>query len=275
MKRFFLMLIALFFLSLPSKASAQQLWVYDSRAGVIPVSGYGYDPYYRQPYGGYYDPKMIDPCYGSDQFYQGMRGSMHVHKGEVHFRPCDPTDSRINTAVGGALGAGGGALVGASVAGQRGAAIGATAGAIVGGVLASRRSHDNCLVVRSATAVETRSGHVTTEAVSATAPVNVPELQTIPEVTSQRPIAGPAVSGSAEELEICNQTRVYVELYDGDTYLGRMSPGSVLRVGFPKNRYRGFALVPNPDGGFRKDELDREVSPTSWIFVEPDVARGR
>lgn len=130
---------------LPVKVEAQSRYYYEMRDAIYgrgrayPVRqgrGYGYD-----------DPRMMDPCYGADQFYQGMRGTMHAHKGQTHFRPCDPTNSRTSTMGGGVLGAGGGAAIGGAFGGRKGASIGAVGGAIVGGVITSRNTHDNCIVM--------------------------------------------------------------------------------------------------------------------------------
>ena len=134
-------------MAIPAEAQPRSVMQYDRNSGY-------YNPYYNDGYNRYgydrynRDPRMTDPCYGSDQFYQGVRGTIHAHKGVMHFRPCDPTNRRIGTADGGALGAGGGALLG-SLGGRKGAAVGAVGGAIVGGVLGSKHAHDNCVVMGS------------------------------------------------------------------------------------------------------------------------------
>lgn len=97
------------------------------------------------------------------------------------------------------------------------------------------------------------------------------------EQVTTRPVAGPAANQGSQggEFELSNQTRVYLEAYDGDQYIGRMAPGDTLRVGPPQKQYRGFALIPNRKGGLSKDELNIEPGNDGWNFVEPKVAQGR
>ncbi|MDO8496573.1 MAG: hypothetical protein Q7S43_03975 [bacterium] len=199
-----------------------------------------------------------------------MLGTIHVEKGRFHFRPFDDTNGRLGTMSAGALGAGAGAMVGyGSTQNMRNRgkanAIGASAtigGGLLAGWMASRHTHNNCLKIEPTVA---RS---ISEVVQSPAPLQE-------QGTSQQPIAGPAANSGEGEFSLENQTRVYVEAYDGETYIGRMEPGAKMMVDPPKDRYRGFALVPTADGRLGKDELDREVSPSGWSFIEPKVAQGR
>lgn len=191
-----------------------------------------------------------------------MLGTVHVEKGRFHFRPFDDTNQRLGTFSAGALGAGGGYI---ATAGTRNGWVrgGATVGGgLLAGWLASRKNHNSCLIIEPLVA---RS--ISTDVQS---PAPSQEQGTI-----QQPIAGPAANVGQGQFELSNETRVYVEAYDGDEYIGRMAPGSTMTVDSPKDRYRGFALVPTADGRLGKDELKLEVSSSGWIFIEPTAARGR
>lgn len=198
-----------------------------------------------------------------------LLGTVHVEKGRFHFRPFDDTNSRLGTMSAGALGAGAGATIGyGSTQNMRNRgkanAIGASAtigGGLLAGWMASRHTHNNCLAIEP------------TVARSISEVAQSPAL--LQEQGIGQPIAGPAANIGQGQFELSNETRVYVEAYDGETYIGRMAPGSTLAVDPPKDRYRGFALVPTADGRLGKDELSREVSPSGWLFIEPTVARGR
>lgn len=226
-----------------------------------------YDPYYRGGYDPYYDPRLndprfYDPCFGSDQHWQGMRGTMHAHEGKTHFRPCDPTNNRIGTVGGGALGAGGGALIGAVIGGRRGAAIGAVSGAATGGVLASRNNHDNCIVVGPTA----QQGGGTPVSYQEQAPTPI------------QPIAGPATSGSGEgEFELSNSSRFRLEVYYDGKYLGRLGPDASLQVSYPEKskKYTAHMLVPNEEGGTSSRPAKIVPGDAGLTFAEPEAVRGR
>lgn len=107
----------------------------------------GYDPYYNM----YNDPRRMDPCFKAQQYYEGIRGGFHFHKvdggTEKHFWACDPTKNPIETREAGAYGGLAGTGIGAVLGGKNGAMIGAAIGAGGSGYLASRKGHDDCLVV--------------------------------------------------------------------------------------------------------------------------------
>ncbi len=207
------------------------------------------------------DINMIE-AHGRDHADRNeILGTYHVEKGKSHFHSFDDTHQRLGTFSAGALGAGGGYI---ATAGTRNGWVrgGATVGGgLLAGWLASRKNHNNCLIIEPTVA---RS---ISEVVQSPAPSQG-------QVTGQ-PIAGPAANVGEGQFELTNETRVYVDAYDGETYLGRMAPGATLYVGPPQDRYRGFALVPTADGRLGKDELGREVSPSGWSFIEPKAAQGR
>ena len=118
--------------------------------------------------------------------------------------------------------------------------VGAVVGGVVGAVIASRKN-------RSEQSVYQQS----------------PEP-----VELAQPVAGPVTNVGEGQFELSNSTKTYVEAYDGDTYVGRMAPEATMKVGPPKDRYRGFALVPQSDGRLGKDEVGREATPLGWKFVE-------
>ncbi len=199
-----------------------------------------------------------------------LLGTVHVEKGRFHFRPFDDTNGRLGTMSAGALGAGAGAMVGYGATQNmrnrgKANAIGASAtigGGLLAGWMASRHTHDNCLKIEPTVA----------QSISTVVQSPAPSQE---QGTVQQPIAGPAANNGQGQFELSNETRVYVEAYDGEAYIGRMEPGAKMMVDPPKDRYRGFALVPTADGRLGKDELDREVSPSGWSFIEPKAAQGR
>jgi len=206
---------------------------------------------------------MVIQTHAQDHADRGeVLGTVHIEKGRFHFRPFDDTNQHLGTFSAGALGAGGGYI---ATSGTRNGWVrgGATVGGgLLAGWLASRHTHNNCLKIEPTVA---RS---ISEVVQSPAPS---EEQGI----DRQPIAGPAANVGEGQFELSNKTRVYVEAYDGETYIGRMASGSTMMVGPPKDHYRGFALVPTADGRLGKDELSREVSPSGWLFIEPQAAQGR
>lgn len=112
--------------------------------------------------------KTADAIQMFSQNPDGILGSVHVEKGQFHFRPFDDTNARIGTGTGGVLGGAGGAAIGGAYGGRKGAAIGGVAGAITGGILGSRRSHNNCLKVEPQVA---QASGLTQQITSASTPV--------------------------------------------------------------------------------------------------------
>lgn len=102
---------------------------------------------------------------------------------------------------------------------------------------------------------------------------------TRPYADMQAPVR-PVIEKRSGEFTISNSTRFKMDVYDGDTskeenFQFRMAPGEKHDVDAPGDRYRGLALVPNVNGSISTEEF--KVSPTDagWIFIEPDVMKGR
>ncbi len=90
----------------------------------------------------------------------------------------------------------------------------------------------------------------------------------------------PVIEKRSGEFTLSNSTRFKMDVYDGDTsdqanFKFRLAPGEKRGVDAPEDRYRGLALVPNIHGNISTEEF--KVSPTDagWIFVEPNVMKGR
>lgn len=198
----------------------------------------GYDPYY---YNNYYDPY--------DMYYRQ--------------RPYDPCAGQITTVGGGALGAGGGALIGAVVGGRKGAAIGAVSGAVVGGVIASRNNRNNPCV----------SSHRTASIENQVMPAP-PEEQAS---TSTRPVAGPATNAGEGEFTLSSSSRFRSEVYYDGTYVGRLNPGSSMKGEYPEKdkRYEAYLLVPNEEGGISSLKARIVPGDNGITFSEPETAQGR
>jgi len=102
-----------------------------------------YGPYGRQL------PAGADMCRYPE--CAGLIGTFHAHKGVLHFRPYDETNRRMGTLEAGALGAGGGFIATRGIKNRSVAGAIIVGGAAGAGWLASRKAHDNCLVIRSQT----------------------------------------------------------------------------------------------------------------------------
>jgi hypothetical protein len=191
----------------------------------------------------------------------GLLGTVHVEKGRLHFRPFDDTNRRLGPGSAGALGAGAGAMVGYGSTRNmrnRGAAnaigAGATIGsALIAGFMASRHSHNNCMVVEPSVA---QSGGLAVS--TAGANVSHPEQESRSAMTDKE----------EGRFELYNSTRVYVDAYDGTTFMRRLDPGERMSVGQPKSRYRGISIVPQEDGRLAEAELSIKAESTGWIFTE-------
>ncbi|MEK7121243.1 MAG: hypothetical protein AAB857_00880 [Patescibacteria group bacterium] len=90
----------------------------------------------------------------------------------------------------------------------------------------------------------------------------------------------PVIEKRSGEFTLSNSTRFKMDVYDGETgkeenFQFRLSPGEKRGVDVPGDRYRGLALVPNIYGSISNEEF--KISPTDagWVFVEPDVMKGR
>ncbi len=197
---------------------------------------------YNRRYNRFYDP---DPRVGYDrqrhleicQYEEcyGIRGTFHGHRNdgreEIHFRPFDETDKPIGTREGGAWGALGGAGVGAAIGDEDGAAIGAVIGAIIGGRIASKKAHDNCIVIESA--------HATGS-------------------TGRKSLV----------YSMVNRTGARVDLYKGHVIIHRFESGD--REDFPpSDEYR--AVIRLTANGGRENTRPAEIRPTrdgkSWEII--------
>lgn len=216
--------VALLALAVPAEAQYYRDYRVDQLRMAIAGYNRGYDPYY-------YGPRVDDPC------------------------------DHITTVEGGALGAGGGALLGAAISGRRGAAIGAVGGAIVGGVIASRNKPPaNCADVAGPQIQQQMAS-----------PTSYQEQST----QMTRPVAGPAAYTSGEgEFELSNSTRFRIEVYYDEKYLGRLNPGSSLRGDYPDNgkKYEAHMLVPNEEGGVSSRPAKIVPGDNGLTFADPTLA---
>jgi hypothetical protein len=95
-----------------------------------------------------------------------------------------------------------------------------------------------------------------------------------------QPLAGPSNvrNGNNGEFVLTNTTRFSIEVYFGKgkgKHIGRLASGTSLNVKGPKpgERYSGFALIPNTNGGLSSDEVPIQPTQNGWVFVEPDCSR--
>ena len=148
-----------------------------------------------------------------------------------------------------------GGVIGGLLGGGKGAAIGATGGAAIA-------LYDN-------------SRYYSTPDVACRA-IGAQMEQEQPNVRQQeQPLAGPAANGGKGEFTLSNSTRFPLEVYDGEKYIGRMTPRENWHIAAPEDRYHAFALIPNSNGSLSKDETDLQPTDNGWTFTEPAVARGR
>lgn len=100
-----------------------------------------------------------------------------------------------------------------------------------------------------------------------------------PVAVGARPGVRPVVEKSFGEFTLSNSTRFKMDVYDGETKEGnllfRLSPGEKRGVDAPEDRYRGLALVPNIHGNISTEEFGVSPTDAGWVFVEPDVMKGR
>ena len=172
-----------------------------------------------------------------------LLGTIHVEKGKLHFRPFDDTNARITTGSGGALGAGGGVAVGGAFGGRKGAAVGAVGGAMLAGWLASRHSHNNCLVIEPTT---TQAGGLATSA-------------TIGE--------GVSAANSGSGLTLRNESEESAFVYDGDEAVTTLAPGASAPVGKSKVGYRAIVERFNERGQVELVELGRRAEGSTLVFT--------
>lgn len=205
-------------------------------------------------------------------------GTYHAEKGRMHFRPFDSTNHRLGKAGTMVVGTVAGAAGGGAVDGRRGAVIGGGIGAFAGW-LASRKAnkHDNCLEIGGRVRQATAETAIEQEESPLGSYVEQGTKGSVTDLATRDESHGPAFRSGPHTLT--NASRVYVDVYDGDrkpeNLVGSMESGDSLDLARPRNRYRGWAQVPNNKGSFDAEELGIEVGATGWTFIEPAVARGR
>lgn len=108
-----------------------------------------------------------------------------------------------------------------------------------------------------------------------------------PVAVGTRPNAGmqeavrPVIEKRSGEFTLSNSTRFKMDVYDGETgkegknFQFRLAPGEKRGVDAPEDRYRGLALVPNVHGNISTEEFGVSPTDAGWIFIEPEVMRGR
>jgi len=102
----------------------------------------------------------------------------------------------------------------------------------------------------------------------------------IPVMVGTRSGVRPIVEKWSGEFTLSNSTRFKMDVYDGETgkeenFQFRLVPGEKRGVDAPEDRYRGLALVPNIRGNISTEEFGVSPTDVGWIFVEPDIMRGR
>lgn len=193
-------------------------------------------------FGRSYDPRvpMLETCQYEECY--GIRGTFHGHKEggrqEFHFRPLDETDKPIGTREGGLWGGAAGAGAGAAVGGKDGAAVGAGIGAAIGGFLASRKAHDNCILIER------------------------PNRDRDPGYSSD------STSRRLTTYSMVNRTGARVDLYKGGVLIHRFESGE--REDFPpSDDYRAVIRLTANEG--RESTRPAEIRPTrdgrSWEIV--------
>lgn len=274
-------------MAIPAKAQYNSRGGYGRRPlpGGWGGGGYGYG----------YDPRMMDPCFEAQQYYEGIRGNFHFAKTKVklvngkkvevvekHFHACDPTNHPVRGRETAGWAGAGGAVIGGVLGGWKGAGVGAVTGVGLGILMGD--DHKDCLPIES-NHPELSFGGLQANQVS---PIAMTQSSTpSQEQGTSQPVAGPAANHDESHgpayrsgnRPVVNSTRKNVELYDGDrkdeNFVGEMAPGDSWDLAKPQKRYRAFAQIPNRRGSDSIDEIEPEPTDTGWIFVEPTVARGR
>jgi hypothetical protein len=95
-----------------------------------------------------------------------------------------------------------------------------------------------------------------------------------PATGEQSPVIRPVPESRVQKVTeggfcVVNSTKFWVELYDGDKFLGRLAAGQTLEVPAPEKGYRGLALIPNTTGGIGKGKVVIVATDNGWEFVPP------
>lgn len=98
------------------------------------------------------------------------------------------------------------------------------------------------------------------------------EIATPRRRTSERPYFGGPSRG---QFELANNTPFFIDVFDGERFVGRMRPGQILRVGPPEDRYWAQALVPGANGALLEGRVESTPRNTGWGFETPAHLRGR
>ncbi len=191
----------------------------------------------------------------------------------MYDRQMRPMGRREATITYGTIGAG----IGYGVSGNlRGTVIGAASGAIVG--LLTHRGNNNQQRDNGTIVTPPSEPQQNIRWASDGTPVAVgtrPGYQPNQEVPVR-----PVVEKRTGEFNLSNSTRFKMDVYDGETgkeenFQFRLAPGEKRGVDAPEDRYRGLALVPNIHGNISTEEFGVSPTDAGWIFIEPDVMKGR
>lgn len=194
-----------------------------------------------------------------------LLGTFHFEKGKPHFHAFDDTNRRLGTFGAGALGAGGGYI---ATAGTRNGWVrgGATVGGgLLAGWLASRKNHNNCLIIEPTVA---RSGNLSPD----TSAQNI-EQESVQSVADQRPI---------EVKRIVRNNFVYegqkVRVRDGSRIIAELKPsGDEQEITIDPNSNIWFELYSENEKNqkwewneIREGKGVYELSSHSgWVFGDP------
>lgn len=167
--------------------------------------------------------------YGNDGAFYGVADS----QGRPLSRP-------VKIAIGAGIGAG----LGYGISGNgRGAAIGGAVGGIIG-LIASR---------------DKKSDYRQSQPVAFPVPE---ELAPMPAETYEEP------KQPQGEFQLSNRTSFFLNVYDGNEFLGRMRSGESWNVDAPQSGYRGIIQRPNERGRISVVDAEIESADNGWIFVE-------
>lgn len=206
-------------------------------------------------YGGYYGN------FGNDGYFYGLY---------------DQGGHRMSRPVKILIGAGVGASLGYGISGNgRGAAIGGAIGAIVGLIAGRDRGQQPQY---SQSDYQQQQQYQTPESQQYQQPqpqYQQPQEQT-PQQVTPAPVPEPSQLVEPQgEFRLVNRTSFSLDVYDGNTFLGRMKSGESWGADAPKVAFHADARIPNNKGGISVDAADIRATDTGWEFVPPSVAQGR
>ena len=187
--------------------------------------------------------------YGQDGYFYGQ----YDREGRRLSRP-------VKFAIGGGLI---GASLGYGISGKgRGAAIGGAIGAVVGLIAGRDRGQQ-----------QQPQYQPQQDDYQQQSQYQQPQEQAIPQQVSI-PVPEPQSAEPQGEFRLVNKTSFSLDIYDGNTFLGRMKPGESWGADAPKVAFHADARIPNNSGGISIDSADMRATDTGWEFVPPTVAQG-